>query len=78
MKAIRTKYLCPTDYRGARIKASEPDGQSVTIPYPYELSGEDAHRVAAKALRDRMGWSGTLAGGYVGTRDVRYAFVFVA
>lgn len=47
---------------------------TLTIPYPYELSGEDVHRKAAEALRDRLGWTGTLAGGAL---PDGYAFVFV-
>jgi hypothetical protein len=48
---IRTKYLGPTDTRGARIKAWSGE-TSVTIPYPYELSTEDAHTEAASKLAD--------------------------
>jgi len=75
MKAIETHYLGATNTRGSRIKATEPDGQSVTIPYPYELSGEAVHRHAAEALRDRMGWAGELVGG---ATKRGYCFVFVA
>jgi hypothetical protein len=73
MKAISTKYIGPTIYRGSRIKAFDSDNNQVTIPYPYELSGEDVHRKAAEALRDKMGWNGNLIGG--GTKD-GYVFVF--
>lgn len=48
---IRTKYLGPTDTRGARIKAWSGE-TSVTIPYPYELNTEDAHVEAASKLAD--------------------------
>lgn len=48
---IRTKYLGPTNTRGARIKAWAGD-RSVTIPYPYELNTEDAHMAAADKLAD--------------------------
>jgi hypothetical protein len=50
---IRTKYLGPTNTRGARIKAWAGD-RSVTIPYPYELNVEDAHAEAAAKLHDKM------------------------
>ncbi len=50
---IRTRYLGPTDTKGARIKAWE-GSRSVTIPYPYELSTEDAHAEAAAKLHDKM------------------------
>lgn len=47
MIAIHTKYLSPTNSRGARIKAYSGDGRSVTIAYPYALSGVDVHHLAA-------------------------------
>lgn len=74
MKAIETKYSGPTNTRGARIIASDCDRNRISISYPYELSGEDVHRKAAEALRDKMGWTGKLAGG--ATKN-GYCFVFV-
>ncbi|MCA8110244.1 hypothetical protein [Burkholderia cepacia] len=55
MQAITTKYLSPTDTKGPRIKAS-CDAGSAIIPYPYELSGDDAHASAAMALVRKLGW----------------------
>lgn len=72
MQAIQTKYLGPTNYRGARIKARCEAG-SITIDYPYEKNaGEDAHRVAADALMRKVGWSYRLVGG--GLPDGSYVF----
>ena len=49
-KAIVTRYLCPTNTRGARIRATCDRG-SVSIPYPDEANqGADAHAVAVRAL----------------------------
>jgi hypothetical protein len=46
---IVTKYFGPTDTRGSRIKAYL--GKTTkTIPYPYELSGEECHMAAVAAL----------------------------
>ena len=75
MKAISTKYIGPTNTKGARIKAYAEGGNSVTISYPHELSTEKAHLEAALCLRDKMNWndSGKLIGG--GTAD-GYVFVF--
>ena len=53
MQAIHTKYLPATNSRGSRIKAT-CDAGSVTIPYPHELSGDEVHRKAAKALCDML------------------------
>jgi len=63
MKAILTKYIGPTNTRPSRIRASDCDGNSVTISYPHELSGEAAFRKAADALCLKMGWKGPLVGG---------------
>lgn len=73
MKAISTKYIGPSNVRGARIKAYDLDNNAVIIPYPYELSGEEVYRKAAEALRDKMGWTGDLIAG--GTKE-GYVFVF--
>ncbi len=74
MKAITTKYAGPTNTRGSRIIASDEDGNRITIPYPYELSGEDVHRKAAQALCNKMNWGGSLA---AGSTKKGYVFVFV-
>jgi len=66
MKAIRTKYLGPTNTRGARILATDDDGNRTTIPYPYQLSGELVHRQAALALCRKLGWAGELTAGGLG------------
>ena len=79
MQAIQTKYLCPTNSRGARIKATCAAG-SITISYPYELSGQAVHRKAAEALVNKLGWNepyyGSLLGGCLPNGD--YCFVFTA
>jgi hypothetical protein len=46
MIAIHTKYLSPTNSRGARIKAYTSDGRSVTIGYNYALDGVAVHHLA--------------------------------
>ena len=74
MQAIQTRYLCPTNTRGARIKAWA-DAGSVTISYPHELTGQACHRVAAQALANKFGWKSEYLGGQLPTGD--YAFVAV-
>lgn len=54
-QAIETKYLAPTNTRGARIKAAARAG-SVTISYPHELNTDQAHAKAAWALVNKLGW----------------------
>jgi len=73
MKAIITKYLGATNTKGSRIKASDSDRNSITISYPYELSGEAVFKAAAVKLCEKMNWSTDLLGG--GTKE-GYVFVF--
>lgn len=82
MKAILTRYIGPTEThrhggavetQGARIRAFDLDGNSITVPYDHEQDTEAAHANAAMALCDKMEWSGGLVAG--ATKD-GYAFVF--
>jgi hypothetical protein len=66
MKAIRTRYSGPTNTRGARIHATDSDGNRVSISFPYELDHEDAHQLAAYLLMRKMGWKCQLNGGGFG------------
>jgi hypothetical protein len=61
-QAIETRYMRPTNTRGGRIKAAAWGG-SVTIHYPHECNMEDAHKLAAQTLLDKMGWTGDFAQG---------------
>ena len=72
-QAIRVRYHGPTDTRGARIRATAKAG-SVSLPYPYELSGEAVYRAAADKLCAKFGWTGALAGGRLPDGD--YVFIF--
>jgi hypothetical protein len=81
MIAIQTKYIPASNTKGSRIKAYIEDGghkESVTIGYPYELSGIDCHWAAAEKLIRKLEGADThgetvtfVAGG------TRYGYVFV-
>jgi len=77
MQAIETKYMGATNTRGSRIKATCAAG-SVTISYPYELSGQSVHRLAAESLVKKLKWEhpnyGQLIGGCL--KNGNYVFVF--
>ncbi len=66
MKAIITKYLGPTNYKGARIVAYAPDNQRKYYSYPYEYDSEKAHQWAASQYAAMMDWSGQLVSGWTG------------
>lgn len=63
--AIVTRYLGPTDFRGARIVANAGHGRRVIVPYRSDLESWDNHALAAQALCARLGWTGRLVGGYL-------------
>lgn len=64
MIAIHTKFINPTNTRGARIKAytatyGDRKGFEAVISYPHELSGEMCHFEAVKALvkKHNLDWN---------------------
>jgi hypothetical protein len=75
MKAIKTKYLCATNFRGSRLSVTtgEP-GQRIVMGWPDELNSSKAHAKGARALADKMGWQGKLIGG--GFPDGTMVWVF--
>jgi hypothetical protein len=56
MQAIQTKYLGPTNYKGARVVA-ECDAGRVTLSWDHALNVEDNHAAAAQALAKKLGWT---------------------
>lgn len=62
-KAISTKYIGPTNFRGSRVKAFAEGGSSNTLEWDDALNSEQNHMEAAKALAAKMNWSGTWQGG---------------
>lgn len=71
MQAIETKYLGPTNTRGARVKAACEAG-SVTMSWDYGLNTEGNHDAALEALVTKLGWFGvwTRGGKADGTGNV--------
>jgi hypothetical protein len=59
LQAITTKYLAPTNTRGARIKATAAAG-SITIPWDYALNACENHHAAACALARKYDWTDEL------------------
>ncbi len=56
-QAIVTKYLGPTNHRGARVKATAY-ASSVTLPWDDALDVDHNHHAAAHALARKLGWKG--------------------
>ena len=70
-QAIQTKYLGPTDFKGARVKAFTPY-HSVTLSWDSALNERENHKIGAMALARKLEWTGVWSGG--GTED---GFCFV-
>jgi hypothetical protein len=56
-QAIVTKYLGPTNHRGARVKATAQAG-SVTVEWDHALSVDENHDRAADAFVAKFAWVG--------------------
>ena len=58
MKAIQVRYLGATDHLGGRMKAWTEGGNSLTLPFQYELSSDYLRvELVAQALMDELGWN---------------------
>lgn len=67
-KAIETKFIGPTNFRGSRVKAVCRDSMNeapmqVTLDWDHALDSYENHARAAIALCDKMGWTAKLVGG---------------
>ena len=70
-QAIITRYLGPTDFRGARVKATAQAG-SITVQWNYTLDVNENHSFAAQRLADKLEWlqnSSRLHGGALPSGD---------
>lgn len=67
LQAIQTRFLGPTNTRGARIKAW-CDAGSHTQSWEYGGDGPTNHLAAARNLQSKLGWSewGMVSGGLPG------------
>ena len=63
MKAIKTKYLGPTNFKGSRVRATDEDGNSIILSWDHALNSDKNHEAAAQALCDKMDWEGRIVGG---------------
>jgi hypothetical protein len=71
-QAISTKYIGPTNHRGARVKAFCEAG-SIIVPWAHGLTVIENHRAAAVKLATNFKWSTDFAVG--STSGWGYCFV---
>lgn len=62
MQAIVTKFLGPTNHRGARVTARS-ETLRLTVPWDDALDVEKNHAAAAAAFAHAHGWHGSWVGG---------------
>lgn len=75
-QAIITKYLSPTNTKGARVKAYATGARpTVTIPWNHDWTPGRNHYFAAELLKKRLAWSGTLESGSLSPGQVVHVFI---
>lgn len=67
-QAITTRFVAPTNRRGARVKASA-DAGSIFVPWDYSLGASGNHIAAARALAHQLAWPGVWFGGTLPNQD---------
>ncbi len=55
MQAIQTKYIAPSNNKGARIQAISY-AKTIVLPYAYELDNEANHKLVCMTLMEVLGW----------------------
>jgi hypothetical protein len=75
MQAIVTKFICPTNHRGSRVKATASCG-SLTLSWDHALNQDENHAAVAKAFCESKEWTGQMVGGCL--PDGSWAWVFVS
>lgn len=74
MKAIQTKFIGPSETRGARVKAWVK-GYAATVSWDRSLEAVDNHGAAARALVVKLSWNGRLVGGTLPDESMAWVFV---
>lgn len=55
MRAIETRYLGPTNYRGSRVRVgwADREGKTLTVAWNDALNVDENHAAAARAFKER-------------------------
>ena len=75
MKAIQVKYLPPTNFKPARVKAWVEGGQSVAQSWNYELSDHSNACECVYNLALNLEWRVKLKGGTLPCGDGAFVIV---
>jgi len=57
MQTVTTYYLCPTNFRGSRIKAITSGKSSVVLDWDDSLNSDENHVLALKAICKKLNWT---------------------
>ena len=75
MQTILTKYHGATNCRGSRISATTSGGAGrLALGWDHGIDSEDNHGAAARALMEKMSWSGKMIGGHTKNGDMVWVF----
>jgi hypothetical protein len=77
LQAVETRYVGPTNHRGARIIV-RCEHKSRTYPWDHALGIQENHRAAAEAFLVYMDWLNLKGWWAQGATRTGYAFVFCA
>lgn len=65
MQTIITTYHGSTNARNTRVSATASGSKTrVILSWDYDLSSEENHMAAARALMERLDWRGCYIGGH--------------
>jgi hypothetical protein len=73
-----SKVITTTYSGGSRFTATDGDGNRTSIAYDSGMQLDGMHAAAARALCEKMGWKGTLVGGYLLKSGKTVGRVFVS
>lgn len=74
MKAIKVRYIGPTNTKPSRVVAHDADGNKASVSYNSFDNFQDAGDAAVNTLLDKMGWTGEMVSGGYG-EDLFYVFL---
>lgn len=67
MTAIETRFIGPTNTKGARVKAiATGTGDTVILPWDHAIDTLPNHQRAARALAEFKNWTVHTSGGHYG------------
>lgn len=76
-QTIQTKYIAPSNFRGARIKAKAANGKVIVVSYDHGLNVDENHAKAAETLQEKMQWTGKHYGELIGGQNADGSYTWI-